>query len=1388
MKNLVPYIKNSVPIPFNKLTKILHDTNYTCILDRFNYPIHYYDVNDKQFFLYQDSIVKDLRFIKDQLESINLEMGFVLNDDIFNSNNYPIISELAYKLLNRDYWYSMNNNNKTVLYKWLVNLILLNFYTTSNKSLHLLNKIKINNEFLLQDFKSRFRILSNWAYLTQDPSIKQHFKKRSISITTDVYAGFDSEFTPIDFGLNQLISMQLSVSGGLKMEIPLFINYKFEGVNTLTSETFIKNNPKFEEFDELIKYITFSIRYNRILLYKNHDIVMEKIVKYFINNNKQIDNFNNTNNSVVFQFKKLPIKNKFILGKDLELLKVKFNTLIKIINDSVHNELELQKVKLTRTISQIDFYKYINVDIYSNKETPSWNGETLIQEGCEDIILSNEINNKISESQKYKGMKIYKFNTLNTDFNINLKSKIYLLCHYNAADLSMLEDWMGETGVSYKNVDIIHKSFVSLNRSMKVLGCQIFIRDTILLCSAAARSLDKVATPHKLKKIDVSLDYKQDMRKLIKDNYNLFKDYAMQDSLITLIHGMFMNDFNFKLGVISLPVTLGSIANTYIKNKWNNDDYKGYQIHPNYPLGDSQKSYTPRGITSLGFAGETVNFFTGAFRGGRNECFVYGIDKHTNWYDYDLTSCYSTVMSLCGDPDYSKSGFVNPRTPLDKFQNSYSAVRVKFKLPKSINYPPLPINLDSNITVYPLEGEGLVTGIEYLTAINILREALEKLSIKEKSKYYIKLISGVYIPFKKKGYAPFKSVISELQAMRRSYPKKSSMERIYKDLGNMLYGKVVCGFSDKNHFDARSWSMRSIKGNNLANPIIGSWITGFVRSLLAELLNKVDRLNGRICSVTTDGFVTDLKDLENKILDNNLNNLNIIRERLFYNNNTIKKLNIKLKILKLEKLILKSQSFILNFPMEIIKLNSKYAFLKINEKIIKNPYKFNTIEDINIYNQLKGVITKEIKGHNNNYSVSVNQKPEFELLIQDSTFDGKLNKLYERLYRFQGDLVIIHKYLNLIIGKEVEKFIEFDRLNRLKNESIENFFVNNTLFYKKVFIQKEFKWCLINTFYRYLKLFIRLSRITSKLINICSIELNYKNIIDVNSIIRNKSKENNYFDYKIKSINSNLINIYRSIRVNLSGNPQALEVKTKVKGLIQWSTRGQISLESGTNNIPIIATTGFQRIDLTHNQCVNIINQTIGRGNKILYLQKTLSGALQVYKKNKQVSMIPSLRKFRISFDTKRIVIKDNNSMFYTKPYININECLLNRILLNSLKGSIYNRYMDKNVCWPSNNIIEETVLNFLRFWSNYYEFNTTYELRREIINLIINILPKYKMIKLLNIISSIESNKGKIVNKLNIFDNNKIFIQNLYRDLKQLNQLEFLSAFEKEYNNFKLK
>jgi len=42
-----------------------------------------------------------------------------------------------------------------------------------------------------------------------------------------------------------------------------------------------------------------------------------------------------------------------------------------------------------------------------------------------------------------------------------------------------------------------------------------------------------------------------------------------------------------------------------------------------------------------------------------------------------------------------------------------------------------------------------------------------------------------------------------------------------------------------------------MEGNDPSNPILASWITGFIRS--GELYN-ISQINGKVISVTTDGF------------------------------------------------------------------------------------------------------------------------------------------------------------------------------------------------------------------------------------------------------------------------------------------------------------------------------------------------------------------------------------------------------------------------------------------------------------------------------------------------------------------------------------------------------
>ncbi|RPA88548.1 hypothetical protein L873DRAFT_1796598 [Choiromyces venosus 120613-1] len=168
---------------------------------------------------------------------------------------------------------------------------------------------------------------------------------------------------------------------------------------------------------------------------------MDLIADHFIKNNTFIDNFNRNDKGYIFQFKKTPIINKFILAKEDEELKIKFNTLIKIINDSINDKMESEKSKLAKFISELKFESSIFDKLgFENKETLSWNGDSLVQEEVETIFLSNQQNDELSNSENFKISKRSSFQALNTTFTIHLKSKNYLLCHYNAADLSMLQD------------------------------------------------------------------------------------------------------------------------------------------------------------------------------------------------------------------------------------------------------------------------------------------------------------------------------------------------------------------------------------------------------------------------------------------------------------------------------------------------------------------------------------------------------------------------------------------------------------------------------------------------------------------------------------------------------------------------------------------------------------------------------------------------------------------------------------------------------------------------------------------------------------------------------------------------------------------------------------
>jgi len=231
---------------------------------------------------------------------------------------------------------------------------------------------------------------------------------------------------------------------------------------------------------------------------------------------------------------------------------------------------------------------------------------------------------------------------------------------------------------------------------------------------------------------------------------------------------------------------------------------------------------TPKGLFQTGEIGTILSMYISNYKGGRNESFMYGLDRQTMWYDYDLTSAYTTVMAGIGHPNYPKGRRISvselkKMTPRE-IVFSYLLIKAEFTFPDNVKYPSIPCFVDENTTVYPLSGECSLTGAEYLLAVN------QKCDLKISDIYYIPFDLP---PTAQQGRGvemmhPFKSLIKEVQTKRREYKKGSINNLLYKEMGNSIYGNLVRGLGNKRKFDIKTGQRKRMEGSELSNPILAS--------------------------------------------------------------------------------------------------------------------------------------------------------------------------------------------------------------------------------------------------------------------------------------------------------------------------------------------------------------------------------------------------------------------------------------------------------------------------------------------------------------------------------------------------------------------------------------
>lgn len=111
-----------------------------------------------------------------------------------------------------------------------------------------------------------------------------------------------------------------------------------------------------------------------------------------------------------------------------------------------------------------------------------------------------------------------------------------------------------------------------------------------------------------------------------------------------------------------------------------------------------------------------------------------------------------------------------------------------------------------------------------------------------------------------------------------------------------------------------------------------------------------------------------------------------------------------------------------------------------------------------------------------------------------------------------------------------------------------------------------------------------------------------------------------------------LLTLYRELRHELSEISDSLEIKHSGKGIISWTTRGQMGIESG-----IKATTGFQSAGYTKDELVKILKDTLkGKNKDFEYTRTSLRSAKDIFKKGGHVTPKLSDQKFRLLYDNRR--------------------------------------------------------------------------------------------------------------------------------------------------------
>jgi len=456
--------------------------------------------------------------------------------------------------------------------------------------------------------------------------------------------------------------------------------------------------------------------------------------------------------------------------------------------------------------------------------------------------------------------------------------RIELVSHFSRADMPMLEDLDQLTPF----LDAVRGVFVTL-QPLKLryaleagpIDLKVSIRDTYLLTAEGAKRLEDLGEVVGVPKIKLAETPEEESRiksrmdLLLERDPELFERYALSDAEICVRYYEKMRELcRETIGTSKVPLTLSGIGVKRLQLMW----ARHKTIDPLQVLGLEEvkgrtfddragRVYKTKSVVDREFVHLRRLLAIEAYHGGRGEQFWFGPGPVESqpltwlqtmkkqplasvssppmvWNDFDLSNAYPTAMSLIGYPDWDN---MNLRPELSDFTHtSLGVALVDFEFPASVRFPCLPIRTDRGI-IFPRRGRSYCTAPEIALAVELGASVV--------------VLEGAVVPWLTDAIRPFGSFVKDAIKKRNGHPKGSLENRFWKELVNSLYGKLAQGLRVKRVFNVSDTSMKPLEPSLITNPYFAAFVTGYVRAILAEIMNALPE-HVLVFSCTTDGFLS----------------------------------------------------------------------------------------------------------------------------------------------------------------------------------------------------------------------------------------------------------------------------------------------------------------------------------------------------------------------------------------------------------------------------------------------------------------------------------------------------------------------------------------------------